>query len=300
MPEEEERTAYKPRKELFSADRQVCILLMSSHDSQMESQLVSIITVVFNGEAHLQEAIDSVRAQSYSPIEYIIIDGGSSDKTLEIINSNSDIISRWVSEPDNGIYDAMNKGIRMASGTYIGLLNADDLLMPDAVQRVVEGLEALCEPGYTCGAVELVDQAGRRRGTRTPLPQELRFKRRFIEMPCPHLGVFVHRSVYQRVGVFDTQLKLSADYDFVLRLLGANVPVICILEPLGKFRSGGASGGLATWLESYQVLKKHGISRPVATYIFFRSLLRANVARLLSPTFKRLSRKFMVSKNSYE
>lgn len=266
----------------------------------MQRPLVSVITVVFNGDLHLQQAIDSVRAQSYSPIEYIVVDGGSSDKTLEIIKSNSDIITHWVSDPDDGIYDAMNKGICMSAGTYIGLLNADDMLLPDGVERLVNALESLDEPGYTCGAVELIDRLGRRYGTSMPLPENMRHKRRFLEMPCAHLGVFVHREIYERLGLFDTRFKLSADYDFVLRLMKARVQCADVPMPIGRFRLGGASGGLATWVETFSVHRKHGASRLASGFSFFRSLVKSNLARAMPNWIKQRLTKLLISKNHYE
>lgn len=273
---------------------------MPNPDPQIKRPLVSVITVVFNGEIHLQEAINSIRLQSYYPIEYIVIDGGSSDGTLEIISRNEDIISRWVSEADGGIYDAMNKGIRMASGKYIGLLNADDILISDAVKRVVDALEALGEPGYTCGAVELIDQLGRRFGVSKPMPENLRHKRRFLEMPCPHLGVFVHRAIYDQLGLFDTRFKVSADYDFLLRLIEGNVPSSEIYQPIGKYRVGGASGGIITFIETFSVHLIHNAGFFRSFYSFLRSLLKSNAAHLLPGALKKALNKTSSSKNSYD
>lgn len=105
--------------------------------SRSSEPLVSIITVVFNGEKYLEQTILSVLNQTYSNIEYIIIDGGSSDATLDIINKYTDKIDYWVSEPDSGIYDAMNKGISLATGQLIGIINSDDWYELDAVEEIV-------------------------------------------------------------------------------------------------------------------------------------------------------------------
>ena len=100
---------------------------------------VSIITVSFNSEATINDTINSIRNQNYKDIEYIIIDGASKDKTLEIVNQNMDVITNWVSENDKGIYDAMNKGIEMASGEIIGILNSDDMYYDgQVVERIVK------------------------------------------------------------------------------------------------------------------------------------------------------------------
>ena len=111
--------------------------------------LVSIITVVFNGEDYLESTINSVLNQSYPQIEYLIIDGASPDKTLDIIQQYSDRLGYWISEPDNGIYEAMNKGISAAKGELIGLINCGDSYTPDAVREVVKLYqESLSESKY--------------------------------------------------------------------------------------------------------------------------------------------------------
>lgn len=258
---------------------------------------VTIVTVVYNCCEHLQSAIDSVREQTYPNIEYLVIDGGSTDGTLDVILHNQDIITYWVSEPDGGIYEAMNKGIALATGTYIGLLNADDLLLPHGVQKAVDALEALGQPGYTCGAVELIDEAGQKVGISVPFPKPQRLKRRFLEMPCHHLGVFVHRDVYEKWGVFDTSIRLSADYDLILRFIAHDVPCVRIDEPLGKFRKGGVSGGMGTWFETFVVHKKNRCPFPYSVYVVMRSIIKSYLAEILPNSLKGHARRIFPSKN---
>jgi len=105
-----------------------------------DQPLVSIITIVYNGEKHLQQTIESVLGQSYKPIEYLVVDGGSTDNSLSIIRSYGERIARWKSEKDRGISDAFNKGLSMVSGEIIGIINADDWYEPEAVERAVEAL----------------------------------------------------------------------------------------------------------------------------------------------------------------
>ena len=105
--------------------------------SQIKLPLISIVTVSLNSQKTIQRTIDSVKNQIYKNIEYIIIDGGSEDKTVSIIKNNSTTVKKWVSENDNGIYDAFNKGLRIFSGDYIGFLNSDDYLLPDAMNILV-------------------------------------------------------------------------------------------------------------------------------------------------------------------
>ena len=154
----------------------------------------------------------------------IVIDGNSTDSMISILKSNSDTITRWISEPDSGIYFAMNKGISMSNGDIIGILNSDDILYPSC--------EFCCfssQPngGYTCGPIDLIDRSGGIYGKSTPLSYRRQISRRFLEMPCPHQSVFVTKDIYLTYGTFDTNFPLSADYDLILRFMHFNVH--CIL-----------------------------------------------------------------------
>ena len=262
--------------------------------------LVTIVTVVYNGRRHLQTAIDSLRSQNYPNIEYLVIDGGSTDGTLDIIRANEDVITDWISEPDDGIYDAMNKGINRSNGVYIGLLNADDTLLPCGVEKAVKALEEIGEPGYTCAAVELINETGAVIGTSIPFPEKQRLRRRFLEMPCPHLGVFVHRQVYEQLGTFDTFFRLSADYDLLLRFIDHNVPCARIEEAIGQFRLGGVSGGRETWKERFSVHRKHDSPLAFSLYAYFRSNVKSGLASVLPVYVKKRIRLILPSKNQYK
>jgi len=263
------------------------------------SPKVSIITVVYNGQKHLQEAMESVFVQDYPNIEYIVVDGGSTDGTLEIIRENESRIDRWISEPDRGIYDAMNKGIGMASGEIIGFLNADDLLYPGVVSGVVEAMGENPEEKYTCGPVDLIDQEGVVVGRSTPFCQQQRDDRKYLEMPCPHLSVFVGRDLYCDNGLFDMRFLLRADYDFLLRLMNVYAECCDLQFPVGGFRNGGVSGGLKTWHETRSVLKKHGVARWYRLYVFCRSLMRSFIGRKFPKWIVRYLKRFTVSQNQY-
>lgn len=268
--------------------------------SSEEKSLVTVITVVLNGEKYLEETINSVLNQTHDNVEYIIIDGGSTDGTLDLVRKYEETIDYWVSEKDKGIYDAMNKGITLSQGDYIGLLNAGDLLTSDALARVAQALDALGQPGYTCGAVELIDQAGNRFGRSAPLAENLRYRRRFLEMPCPHLGVFVSKSIYVRNGLYDTAFRLSADYDFILRMVAKKIASVDINEPVGKFRSGGASGGIKTFIETFFVHRKNSAPFAYPYFAFVRSIFKKTLSKIAPTSFKKMINKKMVSKNRYD
>ena len=172
--------------------------------------LITIITVVFNGEKYLEETILSVLNQTFDNIEYIIVDGGSTDSTLEIISKYEGSIDYWISEPDKGIYDAMNKGISLCSGTIVGLINAGDTYTEDAIKTIVK--EHNNNPlGIIAGDCKVIlNQANKwfiQKGEIARLPYKT----------LPHPSVFVPLAIYKKHGLFDINFKIAGDYDFLCR-----------------------------------------------------------------------------------
>lgn len=199
-----------------------------------QAPLISIVTVVYNGAATLERAIRSVLQQTYPHIEHLIIDGGSTDGTLELIQRYDGKLAYWVSEPDGGIFDAMNKGVALAGGAYVAILNADDHYAPGAVECVVRAL--LCEGteavyGDSIFVVEDIGMEGRVTAT-------LNLTR---GMTLCHPALFVARSVYERLGAYDLRYRFSADLDFALRLRLADVKFAKASEPLVYYAAGGAA-----------------------------------------------------------
>jgi len=267
--------------------------------TQDDKPLISLITVVFNGEAHLEETIHSVINQTYDNVEYIVVDGGSTDGTRDIIRKYEGAVDYWVSEKDEGIYDAMNKGIVSALGDIVGFINSDDVLLSDCCTSVATEMRKLPQPGYTCATVELIDKAGEVFGISGSFPREIRYRRRFLEMPCSHQGMFLHRKLYQRLGLFDLSFRLRSDYDLALRLMHERVPDIRIERPIAQFRVGGVSGGFRTWIETFEVHNKNGCPRLLSWYVFFRSLTKT-ILFYVAPNFiKRNAHKLLRSKNAY-
>jgi glycosyltransferase involved in cell wall biosynthesis len=215
-----------------------------------QEPLVSIITVVLNGKKHIEQTIKSVLEQTYPNIEYIIMDGGSTDGTLEILKKCNDKIDLWKSEPDKGIYFAMNKGIGLTKGSLIGILNADDFYLPDAVKKVVENYKAQKADIYY-GDMLLV----------TENSPEIRMKPNILEMDEKpsifHPTCFVKKEVYENAGLFDTQFRISSDYEFLLRCIRKNFKFSYIPEPITTFRAGGISGSCASNVEGYKIMKIH-------------------------------------------
>ncbi len=243
--------------------------------------LVSLITVVYNGATHLEEAMKSVFIQTYPNIEYIVIDGGSTDGTLDIIRKYAGSIDYWVSEPDRGIYDAMNKGIGLAKGEIVGFVNADDGIYPHTVANVVEGFSIDREAGFVYGTVDRINQSGKIVGQTRPFPAETIRKRYRHEMPFAHPALFVSKKVYNHIGLFDTSFKVCADYDMIIRMMNQGFSGVHVDQPLARFRSGGISDGVRSFTGARKIHKKHGISLIRRNQIFLLSLLKLLLYNML-------------------
>ncbi|KMQ51549.1 Glycosyl transferase, group 2 family protein [Chitinispirillum alkaliphilum] len=262
--------------------------------------LITVVTVVFNGKKHFEEALLSVLGQTYDNVEYIIIDGGSTDGTLDIIHEHEHAIDYWVSQKDAGIYDAMNKGIGLATGEFIGLVNADDLIYPKTLKNLSGIIQKNSQIQYTYGKVNFANDEGVVYGSSSPLSKELAVARRFKEMPYPHLSVFVAKDAYKKIGRFNTLFKLGADYDFILRMIHNNLVGERLPGTVGVFRAGGQSGGLKTYIESRRIHCNHGISPLKREMNFIGSILKMSMFRVLPISVVRILKRIpRTSKNSY-
>jgi glycosyltransferase involved in cell wall biosynthesis len=197
--------------------------------------LISIVTVVYNGEKYLEQTIQSVLAQTYDNIEYLIIDGGSTDGTIPIIKKYLSEIDYWVSEPDKGIFDAMNKGINKASGELINLLNADDFLEEDTVERVVYKYQSIEKPCVIYGHASALDDKNQ---LEAELYSNLKYWR---GMTINHQTMFVHREVYNSVGLYNGNYRYAADYDFFIRTFKNNIPYLSLDTVVVNYRISGLS-----------------------------------------------------------
>ena len=204
--------------------------------------LVSIITVVYHGEKHIEQTVQSVLNQTYKNIEYIVIDGGSTDATIDILRKYDRKIACWVSEPDKGIYDAMNKGIGCATGEVIGILNADDRYHDAQVLHdVLEAFRSDSAVDAVYGDLVYVDGDRVVRYWRGGRPHMIKY---YLGWIPPHPTFFVRREVYEESGVFDTQFPIVADYEFMLRtLVRYRINIVYIPRVLVRMAVGGASSG---------------------------------------------------------
>ena len=182
-------------------------------DSTSENNpLISIITVVYNGAEFLEDTIQSVINQDYKNIEYIIIDGGSTDGTIDIIKKYEDQLAYWISESDNGIYDAMNKGILKATGNLVGIINADDYYLPGAMKAVVNHTKASTADIFY-GGTNIVERDCNEIFVRKSTTQDWKL---YAKMSIPHPSTFVKRTIYME-NLYPTNFRIAGDYYFFLK-----------------------------------------------------------------------------------
>jgi glycosyltransferase involved in cell wall biosynthesis len=202
-------------------------------------KILSIVTVTFNAADFLESTIQSITPNLNPEIEFIIIDGGSTDGTLGIIRDNLNYIDKWVSEKDDGIYDAMNKGGGLAEGKYIAFMNANDVYLPNSLAQIIPILKT-SESDLIYGDVELFLN-GKQIGVKRALdiiPNSLPFK-----MPFCHQSSFVNKSTFLKLQGFNTRYRLVADYDLVLRILRSGPNSYQKIDfPISRFVLGGESG----------------------------------------------------------
>lgn len=219
---------------------------------------VSIITVCFNAEKTITRTIESVIGQNYKNIEYIIVDGASTDNTIDIIRHYAeeypDII-KWVSEPDNGIYDAMNKGIAMSTGDLVGIINSDDWYEKDAVSHMVNH--------YGGKAYQILYGMMRTVDRDKYVSVSWRTHESLKKGMIAHPACFVTRKLYSEKGMYSTEYKCVSDYEFMLRMFeDKEIEFVPVFEIIANFSTGGTCSTGAAWLELLELQKKWGLIEP--------------------------------------
>lgn len=205
---------------------------------------ITIITVAFNASRTIADTLDSVAAQTHPDIEHIVVDGASTDDTLDIVGRHGKRVARLISEPDHGIYDAMNKGLSVVTGEVVGFLNADDVYADNAVLERVsailenEGLDALFGDAEFVNSVRPDHPLRRYRSDRF-CPERIAWG----WMPA-HPALFLKRSVYERFGQFRTDYRIAGDFELVARIFhGGTLSYRHVPEVLVRMRTGGISTG---------------------------------------------------------
>ena len=228
--------------------------------SSKERPIVSVITIVYNRKKDLQATFRSVFEQSYDNIEYIVVDGGSSDGTLELIQENDDKIGYWRSEPDKGLYDAMNKGLSLAKGDYLWFMNAGDLIYDkDTVKNLVS--KAGREADIYFGETLLFDEDGKEWGLRSEvttqkLPKDLSWRSLKLGMVVCHQSILVKRDLAPE---YILDHPYSADIDWVIKSLKNAKRIVNTDQILSRYLMGGFSKKnlIKSWNDRYKILARH-------------------------------------------
>ena len=215
---------------------------------------VTIITVCLNSASTIERTIQSVLNQSYTDIEYIIIDGKSTDGTLDIINKYKDKFAGRMtvySEKDSGIYHAMNKGIKRSHGDIIGIINSDDWYEQNAVEDSVNAIRE-------SGKIDVITYGFMRNYDNENEESILFTRHEFLNRKMiTHPTCFVSKSVYKKIGLFDTKYKLAADYDFIVRSYKGGIEFIPIYKLISNFKLGGASSSVKLSQEVIKIKRKN-------------------------------------------
>ena len=232
--------------------------------------LISLITVVYNGSKTLEQTIQSVFNQTYKNIEYIIIDGGSIDGTLDIIEKFEDKISFWISEKDNGLYDAMNKGIGYANGEIIGMINSDDWYELNAVELIAEAYQNHPEKRIFHGdRYDILENGSKSIKHFHPSKNKLIY----YGMTYNHPSMFVHRDIYKE-QLYNTQLKVLSDFEFVLFIFLKKPNIFHYIPiPYVNYRLDGISGNMVLMdalKEGFRARKNAGLS-------LFKNIISVNI-----------------------
>ncbi len=227
---------------------------------------ISIITVSYNSDSTIRDTIDSILSQDYKVIEYIIIDGASTDGTVDIIRSYKDRISKFISEKDNGIYDAMNKGIRLAAGDVVGILNSDDVYLDDKVITTVVKQFKTKKVDSVFADLVYVNGDNLQKVVRYYSSADFEPGRFAYGWMPAHPTFFARREVYEKYGLFKTDYKIASDYEMLVRLLARHkISYNYIPKTLVKMRTGGLSTRnlKSNWILNKEIVRacaENGIS----------------------------------------
>ncbi|MEG1617180.1 MAG: glycosyltransferase family 2 protein [Bacteroidales bacterium] len=232
----------------------------------MEDVLISIIIATYNPGYKLNTTLKSLRKQHYKNFELIIIDGGSDDLTVDVIRENEDFISYWVSEQDNGVYDAWNKGINVATGKWICFLGAGDTLYPDTLLKYTNVINTSSSHlDFISGKVQNVTIDGIEA---TVFGQKWKWREFRNIMTLAHVGALHNRKLFEDVGLFDTDYLIAGDYELLLRKRG-ELKTFFIPEVLANMELGGISFSIKALKESSIAQRKTAGNNPIKVFLYY-------------------------------
>lgn len=246
---------------------EVKVNIMADNIEKKDNLCISIITVVYNGESYLEQTILSVINQNYNNVEYIIIDGGSTDGTVDIIKKYESKISYWVSEKDNGIYNAMNKGIKKVTGDLIGIINADDFYAENIFSDIVDKfISSKCSILYSDGYFIKNDN--------TKMLSLSNINLLSFKMSIFHPSVFIKREIYEKYGFFNENFTLSSDYELLLRCKFNNVKFLKLDKIISNMRLGGSSSNYKVTIKETLLIQKMYFGKVIPLILYFFRLIK--------------------------
>ncbi|MBO5699425.1 MAG: glycosyltransferase [Bacteroidaceae bacterium] len=202
----------------------------------MKQPKISIVTICFNSENTIEETIKSVLSQNYPLLDYVIIDGGSTDATMQIVNKYRNQLGYVCSEPDKGISDAFNKGVKHAQGDVIGIINSDDILLPGALNAIADAYDGSTD-AYRANVMVVNKETGFR-GREIP---SMTFPLAPLVTHVAHQGTFISQNAYKKWGVYDLNFRYMMDYDLMTRLYQGGAVFKYVNYDVAEFRLGGVS-----------------------------------------------------------
>jgi len=220
---------------------------------------ITIITPCYNSEATIKTTLESISKQNYSNLEYIVVDGASEDETLKICKNYDKIITKCISEKDKGLYDAMNKGVFLAKGEVIGILNSDDFyITPHVLNKVNQIFVNRPKLDIVFAGVDFVNNNNLKKPIRRYVFKKFKLWFFYFGLMPPHPSIFIRKRAYKKIGKYDLRYKLAADYDLILRMLFLyRLKFYSVNEIWVRMRNGGQStSGLKSHVKTTIEMKR--------------------------------------------
>lgn len=238
---------------------------------------ISVITITYNSEKTIEETIKSIICQDYDNLEYLIIDGGSTDDTLKIVDKYRSKISFVLSEPDKGISDAFNKGIINATGEIIGIINSDDLLEKGALFTIAQAFDPIIDV-YSGNVIYFGDN----RKEKICIP-DIMFDRLKLQYKVAHPGRFIRKSAYMKWGLYSVDLRYKMDIDLLVRFYKNGAKFYHVDAPVARFRRGGVTSNSIFNKKNdyYLFVTRNGWSEFQFKIIWVQAILKALVKRII-------------------